>query len=830
MEKNDLEFRVENGIVTGLANPERLPGYVLNDDFDKRLSRNALSVMAKKYLKRDRGGNIIQGPRERIYDIARTMAEVERQYGRSDEEVDMFTRQFYEMISQQYFCPAGRIWSNAGTDIGGLFNCYVLPVPDSIDGIFESVKKQALIQKDGGGTGFNFSEIRPRGTYVVKSKGVASGVVSFIEQFDKATEIINSGNRRGANMGILDVDHPDILDFIYAKSRMGKLTNFNISIGVTDEFMEAVRRNSYYGLNFNGKPFTRDQLESINKNILGNIGGAEVGQRPRPPSLIISEDGKTVLDSYTNGEIGKIGEDNKVYLYAPKIMDMVARLAWETGDPGIIFLDTINRDNPLPGVGPIKATNPCGEQPLHPYDACNLGSINLERMVRIEDGKASVDYEKIRDVVHKAVRFMDNVNDANKGPIPEVEETVLNHRRIGLGIMGWHDMLVQLGIRYDSEEALDLGERVMRFISEEAKKASHELAKEKGVFPYWDKSVYAETGKEEDKVRNLQRTTIAPTGTISMLFDVASGIEPFFALAYKKNIRGGEEFHYFNRHLERIAKERGFWSEEFRKKVEETGSIQDLDEVPDNVKALFKGAHDIHYDWHVRTEAAFQRGTDNAISKTINMPESASVEDIKSVYLKAHELGLKGITIWRDNCRGTIQVLEKPSKKEKSLEEKLREVREKRPKVIGPTEKFETSYGSVFVTTNVISEGELEGTPYEVFIQHGKSGAVINSYTEALGRLISISLQHGVPVEEIVDQLRGIKADISFDNGRKILSVPDGVAQIMEEYFINRKKGEDEQKKNTQPGDPCYLSANCEGRLIRTEGCLKCNVCGESVC
>lgn len=824
----DLEFRVDGDFTYGIANPENLPDYVLEDDFESRLHLNALRVMGKKYLKRDESGNIIQSPRERVYNITRTMAEVERQYGASDEEIDQYTKEFYQIISNLEFSPGGRVWSNAGTGIGALFNCYVIPVPDSIEGIYkQSVANQALIQKEGGGTGFNFSDLRPRGTYVVKSKGVASGVVSFIEQFDKVTEIINSGNRRGANMGIVNVDHPDILDFIYAKSMLGKLTNFNISIGANDEFMKSVKEDSYYKLHFNDKPFTKSQLENIIKNIEENIGGAEVGQKPRPPSLLIAENGVNLIDSYKDEVIGKI-ENDEVYLHGGKIMDKVADLAWETGDPGMIFLDTINNDNPLINIAPIKATNPCGEQPLHPYDACNLGSVNLEKMVRFENGNSSVDYDKLGRVTKTAIRFMDNVNDASKGPIPEVEQTVLNHRRTGLGVMGWSDMLVQLGIQYDSEEALGLAEKIMTFISEKAKKTSHELAIEKEVFPMWEKSTYALTGKEEDKVRNLQRTTIAPTGTIAMIDDVASGIEPFYALAYTKNIRGGETFQYFNRHLKKIAKERGFWSEEFRKKVEENGSIQNLDEVPDDVKALFKGAYDISHEWHVKMEVAFQRGTDNAISKTINMINSVTPKDVKNVYLSAWEEGLKGITIYRDGSK-PIQVLE--VKRDGSLENLLNKPR---PEVEGTTKKIKTMHGSIFVTMN-----KVEGTnrPYETIVEHGKSGGLITSYTEALGRAISVGLQVGVPPEVYIEQFKGIEAGVFYDNGKKILSGPDGIAQVMEEFFLGNKNKKTSENQNDISeeakqaiGEPCTLTKDCKGTVIHAGGCVECNVCGESLC
>jgi len=422
----------------------KLPNYVNQDNLEERLSDNSKWTLEQKYLKRNSEGEVVEGPKERLYTIADTIANIDSGYGHSEKEIGKVTENFYNAMTNLDFLPAGRVFTNAGTETKALFNCYVLDPEDSIDpdddlnDIFGEVRKGARIHKEGGGTGYNFSKLRPRGSYVKKSKGVASGPISFMEQFDKATEIINSGNRRGANMGILDVNHPDIMDFIYAKAIHGKLKNFNISIGATDKFMDATINDGYFPLEFKGNPLTLDDLLNYQSNIEENkLGGSEIGKAPNPPSLIVDKENRRVLDSYTNKDIGRINEENNVELYGPSVMDIIANLAWQTADPGMIFLDAINRENPLPNKGPIKATNPCGEQPLHPYDACNLGSLNLSNMVKkLEDGY-EVDWNKLIETTQTAVHFMDNVNDASKGPIKETEDTVLAHRRIGLGVMGW---------------------------------------------------------------------------------------------------------------------------------------------------------------------------------------------------------------------------------------------------------------------------------------------------------------------------------------------------------------------------------------------------------
>lgn len=818
-----------------------LPSYVLKDDFEERISENSKWVFRKKYLLRDNDGEIIETPKQAIYRVARTMAEVERLYGASEEEIDKWTEKFYWIISNKLFSPGGRVWTNAGTQITGLFNCYVLPVPDSIEGIYEAVKNAALIQKHGGGTGYNFSEIRPRGSYVVKSKGVASGVVSFIRQFDRQTEIINSGNRRGANMGILDITHPDILDFIYAKTEKGEITNFNVSVGVTDSFMKAVENKEYYDLEWNGKKFTVDMLNHCIKNIREGLAGAEVGQKPKPPSLLIAENGKDVIDSYKNKVIGRINDGGIVQLKADLVMQTICELAWKTGDPGMIFLDEINRHNPLPKLGPIKATNPCGEQPLHPYDACNLGSINLDAFVVNKDGKPVIDEDKLREVTRIVIRFMDNVNDANKGPIPQVEQTVLRHRRIGLGVMGFADMLIQLGIPYDSEEALDVAEYVMKVINEEAKVASVEIAKEKGVFPAFKLSKY-NTGKSEDRVRNSERTTIAPTGTISMIFDTSSGIEPWFGIVYKKNIRGGESLYYVNKYFEKIAKERGFYSKEILEKIyQNRGCVTGIKEIPEDVRRIFKTTFDISPEHHVKIQAAFQRHVDNAVSKTINLPQEASVEDVKKAYLLAWKLKCKGITVYRDKSK-EVQVLEAGSKEKKEIEKDLK-MRKRKDIIQGKTMKIKTPIGSAFITLNYDEHG-----PREVFVNVGKSGSDISADSEAIGRLLSLCLRYNIPLSEIIDQLKGIKSNPIITEKGWVYSLADGIAKALEaletpehvhsqekqttlpiknEHLTKGERVRTEEEVEKFSGNMC---PDCGNVLEKAEGCEICRVCGYSRC
>jgi ribonucleoside-diphosphate reductase alpha chain len=848
-----------------------LPSYVQNDTLEERLSDNAKWTLNQKYLKRNSEGEIIEGIKDRFYTIAKTLAEVDLDYGKSSEEISNLTEIFYNNISSLDFLPAGRVLTNTGTETKALFNCYALDPEDSIDpeddlnDIFGEVRKGARIHKEGGGTGYNFWKLRPRGSYVKKSKGVASGPVSFMKQFNVATGVINSGNRRGANMGILDIDHPSILDFIYSKKTPGELENFNISVGATDEFMNSVINETHYPLKFKKlnkdthkvKEFLLSKTDLINyqKNIEENkLGGSALGKAPLPPSLILGENNK-VINTYTNEEIGRINQEDNVELYGPAVMNIIANLAWETADPGMIFLDAINRDNPLPHKGEIKATNPCGEQPLHPYDACNLGSINLANMVNNET--KGVKWNRLKEVTKNAIHFMDNVNDESKGPIKEIEETVLENRRIGLGILGWADMLMKKRIPYDSKEAISLAEEVMGNISKVAKEKSVELGIEKGVFPSFKGSIY-DTGKLEDRVRNCARTTIAPTGSIAMVANVSGGIEPYFSNVFYKNIRGGEVLSFINPQLVDALKEEGVYSEKLIKQIENNGgSVQNLEGIPNKIQEVFKTAGEIKAIDHINMQAAFQRNTDNAVSKTINMPNDATVEEVRNAYILAFQKGLKGTTIYRDGSKD-VQVLE--TKKEEIVVDEY--IIPKSIPAFMPAIKIKqrTPFGHMHANITIDPK---TGRPYEVFAQLGKSGDVVHADLEGICRQLSTSLRAGVDPWYCVDQLDGIGSSVSSGPSREgeVTSIPDGVGRALKKYLMAVEKhgikdvllgnidydvlvGElsDDLKKGTNGNgisstneeQKNIFGVKCpscgRGTLIFQEGCKKCSACGYSAC
>jgi len=566
----------------------------VKDDLD--LSVNQLKVMENRYLLKNEDGEVVETPSGLFARVAKNLAKVEKRQKRKKVE-----EEFYEVMSTLKFLPAGRTLNNAGTPQNQLANCFVLPITDSMEGIFEAVKWMALVHQTGGGTGFNFSKLRPRGDVVTKSAGgFATGPVSFMKVFDVATrQVMQGGKKRGANMGILNVDHPDILEFVTAKAETGEIENFNISVGVTDKFMRAVEKDGEWKL-----------------------------KNPRNKEMVTA-------------------------VRARSLFNQLVTLAWRTGDPGLIFLDQINKNNPLlTKYGPIEATNPCGEQPLHPFDACNLGSINLANHVK----EIGVDWKELKRTVQTAVRMLDNVIDACRYPLPQITQTVRANRRIGLGVMGWADMLYQLRVAYDSEEGVQLAEKVAKFIQDVSWEMSEKLAREKGVFARWRESSFVKEGR---KVRNMAITTIAPTGSISMLADVSSGIEPLFALAFTKNVVEEAGLTYINKYFEKelaVAKWADGDSEHkvrdrIVREVIRRGTLDGVSGVPEEVQQVYRTAHDILPRWHVAMQAAWQKYTDNAVSKTVNFPHTATIEEVGEAYMQAWKAGCKGITIYRDGSK-----------------------------------------------------------------------------------------------------------------------------------------------------------------------------------
>jgi len=730
------------------------------------LTENARHVLERRYLKKDAQGQVIETPEEMFHRVAQAVASAELNY---DSEADVKAREeeFYRLMANLELLPNSPTLMNAGRELGQLSACFVLPVEDSMESIFNTVKHTALIHKSGGGTGFSFSRLRPESDRVGSTGGVASGPVSFIRAFDVATDVIKQGGmRRGANMGILNVDHPDIMKFITAKDDPAALTNFNISVAVTAEFMEVIKDGSEYNL----------------------------------------------INPRTNEVEGKLN--------AGEVFDKIVDMAWETGDPGIVFIDRINQDNPTPSLGKIESTNPCGEQPLLPYESCNLGSINLTRMIRITNGAAEIDYPRLAETVKLTVRFLDDVIDVNKFPLPEIAEMTRKTRKIGLGVMGFADMLIQLDIPYNSEEALQVASEVMRFTNEEAYKASVELAKQRGVFPAFSGSNFDKP--DGLRVRNASCTTIAPTGTLSIIAGCSSGIEPLFALSYVRNILDGTRMVEVNSHFEEAARRGGFYSEELMQELANGAHLSDNDKVPGEIKRIFVTAHEITPEWHVRMQAAFQKSTDNAVSKTVNFPREASREDIAGVYMLAYEEGLKGITIYRDGSREG-QVLS-TGKIEKAEGARLTP-RERSKVTTGITERVTTGCGYMYVTVNSDERGICE-----VFSTLGKAGGCASAQLEATCRLISLALRSGVDVASVVKQLRGIRCpSIAWENGKSVLSCADAIASVLEKHttgYDGKPKTEDYGLAKNVAGQ----CPDCGGLLVYQEGCFICPGCGYTRC
>ena len=760
------------------------------------LTQNALKVLEKRYLKKDEAGKVVETPEELFRRVAKTVASADLNYGASEKDKGNLEEEFYEMLTSLAFLPNSPTLMNAGRRLGQLSACFVIPVEDSMESIFDAVKNAAIIHKSGGGTGFSFSRLRPKGDVVGSTKGISSGPVSFMTVFDTATEAVKQGGtRRGANMGILRIDHPDIYSFITSKEDNSKLNNFNISVAFTDEFMKAVEEDRQYDL---VNPRTREATGTLK---------------------------------------------------ARDIFQLIVEYAWKNGEPGIVFIDRVNESNPTPQIGSIESTNPCGEQPLLPYESCNLGSINLARMVKTVsppthpspsrgEGKGGgesselnsspryeVDWGKLRDITLKAVHFLDNVIDINKYPLHKIEEMTKANRKIGLGVMGWADMLVSLGIPYNSEEALRLAEEVMGFIQREGRMASCTLAEQRGAFPNYKGSIY--DGKV--RVRNATITTIAPTGTLSIIAGCSSGIEPIFAVSYVRTVMEGTKLIEVNPYFEKIAKERGFWKRELMERIADKGSIQDFDEVPEDVKKLFTTAHHITPHEHIKMQAAFQRYVDNAVSKTVNFPNGATTEDVKEVYLFAYEYGCKGVTVYRDGSREQ-QVLSKGKKDEKTEPVDLRQklVPRKRPEAIdGSTRLMKTGCGNLYVTINEDEEGHL----FELFTSMGKAGGCAASQSEAIGRLVSLAFRSNIEPDEVMRQLKGISCHSHvWVEGGKITSCSDAIAKSLERYLQKGNNGDGNGQEGHKEVMFIGRCPECGGAVEHASGCAVCHNCGFTKC
>jgi len=807
---------------------------VTDSQINASFSRNALKMMKKRFLlHRDDGSQ--ESPAEMFCRMAGALAEVERDYGASDEVVRKTEQDFFEVMAKKEFTPAGRTVTNAGAPTALVANCIVLPVEDNMESIFQTLKDAALLQQAGSGLGFSFSELRPAGWPTKKSRGISSGPVSFLEVYNQTFGIIKQQGRHGANMAIFRVDHPDIVDFINCKRVEGRIRNFNISVALTDEFMEAVinRPNGQWLATWNG-------------------------QKMKPHKVLRSKNG-----SVTGYE--------ELDITAKELFDLIVEAAWTNGEPGTFFIDAANRFNPLPRFSDLKATNPCGEQPLGPYDVCNLGSINLSALVK--DGKT--DWDRLRFVTRTAICMLDNVIDRSNYPVPKVTETMKGNRRIGLGVMGFADMLYQLRVKYNSLEGFVLAEKVMAFIQKSAEEISEELAGKKGLFPNYKLSVFSDRNV---KRRNAALTTVAPTGSISMMFDTSSGIEPNFALLYTKQDKDGQQYHYLNIHFKQALEDRGIDLDKVKDELVKTGSVQNLNWLPKDFRDTFVVSMDMSAEDHIKAQAAFQKNVDTSISKTINFPNSATREDVASGYILAWKSGCKGCTVYREGSR-TVQILnlgtgegvvsptdfvessnesvessvsDSVNKAKKTLNKVPKHSPKPRPEVLtGHTYKVKTGYGNLYITIN----NDENNDPFEVFATIGKSGGFFQEQSEGICRLISLALRAEINVDKIIDDLKGIRGPMPVMTSRgTVLSLPDAIGQILEEH-TKYLRGEtpkleegtsetldEHMNKETpiavaavakksladfglMPGCP-----DCGSMLEVGEGCMSCKVCGFSRC
>jgi ribonucleoside-diphosphate reductase alpha chain len=817
------------------------------------LSQNARTVLEKRYLVKDASGKPTETPEDMFWRVATVVAEADRRYGASEGGVTEAAEQFYRLMTERRFEPNSPTLMNAGRPLGQLSACFVLPVEDSLsngrNGIYDTLRSMALIHQSGGGTGFSFSRLRPKGSMVRSTTGVASGPVSFMKLYDASTDAVKQGGtRRGANMGILRVDHPDIMEFITCKEDLTQITNFNISVAVTTKFMEAVKTGTSY-----------DLVDPGTKEVVGQL------------------DAQMVWNKMIDG-------------------------AWRTGEPGCFFIDEANRYNPVPHLGAYEATNPCGEQPLLPYDVCNLGSINVGYYVK----GGEMDWKAFAADIALSTHFLDNIIDVNKYPLPEIDALSKRIRRIGLGVMGFADALVRLGIAYDSAEGVEFGRKVMEFVDVESKKESERLANERGAFPEWARSIWGpdETCARDSEgkrirpmqlLRNCNVTTVAPTGTISIIAGCSSGLEPLFAVAFMRN-QAGVMMPDVNEDFVAIAKREGWYSTELMERIAREGRV-DFPEVPARWQRVFVTANAIAPEWHMRMQAAFQKHCDSAISKTTNFAHTATVADVRAIYELAYDLECKGVTVYRDGSRdnqvlstgatdkakserdgapadkremadlkGTMAELEaeierlKKALYDSEAENLQRRQKRSRPdKLRGTSIRKETPLGTMFVH---VTEDD-RGQPFEVFINLGKAGGSAMADAEAMGRLISLALRSGIPLMEIHKQLRGISSDRAVGLGpNKVLSVPDAIGFALYDWYQEKQLGVQQEllreSRGNTPSSPVIeeitvarstpageqvqfgfdnnaqsfigTCPDCGSQLEYAEGCVKCHVCGFSEC
>ena len=827
MTDNRQDFNITN-VVESLPEP--------------KLSANAKYIAETRYSRKNEDGKPFETVKDIFWRVASNVAKGDKAFGVGDVEVENQAKSFYQLMAEQKFLPNTPCLVNAGKLHQQLSACFVLPIDDSMESILETMSNMALIHKSGGGTGFSFSRLRPSGDYIKSSGGTTVGPVSFMQAYNDVTAQIKQGGvRRGANMGMLSIDHPDVLRFAVAKLDEWSLTNFNISLAVTNAFMEKIELD---------KKFVAD--DSIPEEIVEEI---RIAEQIRSADERLREVEVGVKKLYEWAEATKEGEGYELInprngqvakkLNAYKVFNLITRLAWQFGDPGLVFIDRMNEasSNPVPGVGKIEATNPCGEQPLLPYDACNLGSVNLARFVVGGD----LNWNDLKETVKMGVHFLDNVVEINEFPVAKIRDMVSKTRRIGIGVMGFADALYKMGVKYDSEKGLEWAEKIMKFVTDSAKEATAELGRIRGPFPLWEVSVYANTTY---KPRNMALTTIAPTGTISMLADTSSGIEPVFSLGYQKNTVEGKTLYIVNPILVEELKKRGIYSEELMEKIVKNGGIlKGMGEIPEEVKSVFITALEIDPEWHIRVQAAFQKYTDNAVSKTINLPEEATVDDVRKAYLQSYSLGTKGITIYRSGSRSfepMQKVKAKPAVAEALAGEKEVVVPKKKATPLvarGVRLKKKCDLGNVY-TSIFYEPGD---GPVEVFVTLGKSGGFMSGAAEVTGRLASLSLKYGASLDEISEQLVGISCGQKIGLGTgTVLSMFDAVGKSLLEI----SKGE-QLNIFSEERDPIDVSVlegvrtkqadlesktlscpDCGSPLRAEEGCFKCTnqFCGYSKC